>query len=351
MAETDDQRESDTEETATGGTPEPTIPNCFRVQILGWENDSEHEARSFGQGIMEWAREFSRYLDLSRLSAIVIGWDYPAALASIDTGDAMPAAEPTKNEYGEGGAMSVSTKKNGELWSTVVIWTPLVRKIMDVDKPDHKPALQTFLHELVHVEDQRVFDRTFPGGWQAAAPRDSRDHALQLIVNPCQSEYSAQRRAAHIAPESGFALLDMLEEAMRDVDEQIVSERLAYRVHGNVEEFWLVARERLRFLFQAIGYGLGHADYIASEVDKHPELAAEYSARLQTLGALTKGWLLDACRDAVQPFFLIEEWTDMAIYDPLENVLEKLLNQYGVFTSLRDGQLYLDMPYSSLAEL
>jgi hypothetical protein len=328
-----------------------TTPDSFSVQIQGWENEDEVEARTFGEGILECAREFSRYLDLSRLSSIVIAWDYPEALASIDVGEAMPAADRTKNEYGEGGAMSVAIKKDGELWNTVVIWTPLVRQIMDADAPDHKLALLTFMHELVHVEDQRVFDKTFPGGWQAAAPRDARDHAMQTIVNPCQSEYSAQRRSAHMAPRAGFALLDMLEDALRDVDAQITSERRAYRLHGNVEQFWTVARERLRFLFQAIGYGLGHADYVASAADEHPELAAEYSTRMEVLAALPKGWLLDACREAVQPFFLIQNWTNMEIYDPLEDVLEQLLNQYGVFSSIQEGGLYLDMPYNSIAEL
>ncbi|TDL84596.1 hypothetical protein [Meridianimarinicoccus aquatilis] len=346
LAEVNNQNDTSAED-----LPQRTIPNSFHVQIQGWENDNEAEARTFGEHIMELAKEISRYHDLSRLSSVVIGMNYPEALASVDVGDAMPAADRTKNEYGEGGAMSVSIKKDGDLWNTVVIWTGLVRNINDVDHPDHKLALQTFLHEMIHVEDQRIFDKTFPGGWQAAKARDGRDAAMQLIVNPCQSEYSAQRQSAHIAPESGLTLLDMLESAMRDVDDQITSARRAYRTHGDVERFWTIARDRLRFLFQAIGYGLGHADYIASDADKHPELAKEYANRLEALSALPKGWLLGACRDAVQPFFLMKEWTDMTVYDPLEAVLDELLNQYGVFTSLQDGSLYLDMPYNSFAEL
>lgn len=342
---------NDQDGTSADGVSECTIPSSFQVQIKGWEDDNDAEARAFGEFIMELAREISRSRDLSRLSSIVVGVDYPDALASVDVGVAMPAADRTKNEYGEGGAMSVSIKKDGELWNTVVIWTGLVRNIKNQDHPDHKLALQTFLHELIHVEDQRIFDKTYPGGWQAAKPRDDRDAAMQLIVNPCQSEYSAQRQSAHIAPESGLTLLDMLESAMRDVDDQVITARRDYRTHGDVVQFWTIARDRLRFLFQAIGYGLGHADYIASEADKHPELAEEYSNRLEALAALPKGWLLDACRDAVSPFFLMEEWKDMTVYDPLEEVLEKLLNQYGVFTSLQNGALYLDMPYNSFAEL
>ena len=48
---------------------------------------------------MSLAKELSRYLDLSRLESIVIGWDYAEALASVDRGDGIPPAAPTANKY------------------------------------------------------------------------------------------------------------------------------------------------------------------------------------------------------------------------------------------------------------
>jgi len=330
---------------------DPTLPKSFFVQIRGWDNDDEDEARAFGEGVSEWARAYSRVRDLSRLESVIIAWDYPEALASLDTGEGMPVAARTENEYGEGGAMAVTIKRGDELWSSIVIWTPLVRKLMDFDDPEQKQALMTFAHELVHVEDQRIFERTYPGGWRSAQPRDARDAEMQMIVNRCQSEYSAQRRSAHCFPEGGLNLLDMLEHAMCDVDEQITSARLEYRFHGDVGKFWELARERLAFLFQSIGYALGHADYIASDSEISAELAQEFEDSLARISALSQGWLIDACRQAVQPFFSLHEWKDMSIYDDLEEVLEKLLNGYGVYTSVRGEQLYLDMPYSSFSDL
>ena len=166
------------------------------MSIRGWENGSEAEAREFGSGAMAYAKWMSKYLDLSRLESIIIGWDYADALASVDGGEGLPPAAPTANEYGRGGAMAVHVLRDDELWSVVVIWTGLVRQLISEEHPDHKLALQTFVHELVHVDDLRRFSRTYPGGWRAAKPRDGRDAVLQSIVNPCQSEYSAQRRAA-----------------------------------------------------------------------------------------------------------------------------------------------------------
>lgn len=328
-----------------------TLPSNCAVNIRGWENDNEAEAREFGQGVMSIAKQLSRYLDLSRLESIVIGWDYPEALASVDRGDGMPPAAPTANEYGRGGAMAVHVIRGDEIWNVVVIWTGLVRQLNQADHTEHKLALQTFVHELIHVDDLRLFTRTYPGGWRAAKPRDGRDANLQPIVNPCQSEYSAQRRAAWAAPEHGLDLLTMLGEAMRDVDDQIRSARLSYRLHGDMEKYWPVVVERLTFLFQAIGYGLGHADWVETKADEHPELAARYRAKLNDLAGYPSGWMLDACRDAVQPFFELKEWIDQEVYDPLIEVLERLLNQNGMYTRTHGDGIYVDMPYTGLDNL
>ena len=77
----------------------------------------------------------------------------------------------SRNKYGQGGAMAVHMVRNDEIWSVIVIWTGLVRQLNQTDHPEHKLALQTFVHELVHVDDLRLFTRTYPGGWRAAKPR------------------------------------------------------------------------------------------------------------------------------------------------------------------------------------
>ena len=174
---------------------------------------------------------------------------------------------------------------------------------------------------------------------------------LQPIVNLCQSEYSAQRRAAWAAPEHGLDLLEMLSEAMEDVDDQIRSARLSYRLHGDMDKYWSVVVERLTFLFQVIEYGLGHADWVEASADDHPELAARYRAKLRDLAGYPLGWMLDACRDAVQPFFDLEEWIDLEIYEPLIEVLERLLNQNGMYTRAHGDSIYVDMPYTGLHDL
>jgi hypothetical protein len=328
-----------------------TICPSFNINIRGWENDNEAEAREFGAQVMSLVKVISRNLELDRLEAIVIGWDYAEAVASVDCGDGIPPAAPTANEYGQGGAMAVSVIRNNEIWSVVVIWTGLVRQLCDPNQPEYKKALLTLVHELIHVDDLRLFTRTYPGGWCTAKPRDGRDAALQSIVNPCQSEYSAQRRSAWAAPEDGLDLLDMLGNSMKEVDGQIRTARLSYRLDRDMERFWPLVAGRLRFLFQAIGYGLGHSDWVEAKAEEHPELADRYRAKLAQLNELPAGWLIDACREAVQPFFNLKEWKNMEVYDPLIAALEKLLNQYGMYTRPEGQSIYIDMPYTGFHDL
>ena len=61
--------------------------------------------------------------------------------------------------------------------------------------------------------------------------------------------------------------------------------------------------------------------------------------------------MLDACRDAVQPFFELEKWVDQGIYDPLIEVLERLLNQNGMYTRADGDGIYVDIPYTGFHDL
>ena len=124
--------------TGDDDVPAMTLYEHCSINVRGWDSDNEEEARTFAHGVLEMAREMSRYLDLSHLEAIVIGSDYREALASVDrSADASPAV-PTSNEYGEGGAMAVSVVRNDEPWSVVVIWLPLVRQMIDTAHDHHK---------------------------------------------------------------------------------------------------------------------------------------------------------------------------------------------------------------------
>ena len=330
----------------------PTLDKSFFVTVRDWNFGTEEDARHFGERIMDWTRLFSKSLDLSRLERVIVAGDYRAALADVRSGSAhLPAPDPTANEYGEGKAMSLPVVRDGELWSVVVMWTPILLPLNDHGEKAQSAALQPFLHELIHVDDLQFFARTYPGGWTAAKPRGDRDAKLQRIALRCESEYSAQRRSAWLWPEHGLAFLEMLDGAMKEIDSQLIEARRAYRLHGDMAAYWSIVAARATFLFQTIGYALGHGDWLAWKAAEHPELAARYEQGLREASQLPTGWLIDACRRAVQPIYTLEKWEGLEVCDPLIAVLEQFLNQYGMYTRETEAGMYVDMPYTGFHDL
>jgi hypothetical protein len=328
--------------------PETLYAAC-NVNVRGWDNDDEDEARAFAGTVLGLARAFSKYLDLSRLESIVIGYDYPEALASV-TGAATDSA-PTVNEYGEGSAMAVTVVRDDQPWKVVVIWTPLVRQIADETHENHKLALHTFWHELVHVDDLQYFATTFPGGWRAARERNAMEGAFMAMVNPCQSEYSAARKSAFFKPDYGHGYLEMLEASLKDVDEQIREARIAYRLHGDMGVLWPIVTERVRFLFQAMGYALGHVDGVGHANDADGALMAQYEERLAKAAALPSGWILEETRKASQTLFDTNPWPSLDVFSDLIGIAEKLINQFGLYPRVAGEDLYIDAPYTSILDL
>lgn len=313
------------------------------MNVRGWPT-TEEDARRVGETILAIARSVSRTFDLSRLESFVVGMDYREALASVRAGDLSSTMLPTSNEYGEGSAMAATVIRDDEPWSVVVIWAPLAMGIADRDHEGHTAAVHTLIHELAHVDELRLFAKTFPGGWRAAQSPDARHAALFGMIEPSYSEYVAERAAAGSWPELGDSYLGMLEGALGDVDEQIRAARYAYRRDGDLERFWGLVQARVRFLFQAIGYALGHADWIATDDEVDPALKASTQARVDALAAYPSGWVVGDARRALQPFFRVEAFTGMAMFDDLVALCERLLNQYGIFTSPTGNGLFIDVP-------
>jgi hypothetical protein len=327
-----------------------TLYELCSVNVRGWDNDDEEEARSFAGSVMGLAKTFSRYLDLSNLQSIVIGYDYREALASVTGADPKKNA-PTTNEYGEGAAMAMTVMRDDEPWKVVVMWTPLVRQIVDEGHEHHKLALHTFWHELVHVDDTRVFATTFPGGWRAAFGRDELENRLLEMVNPCQSEYSAARKSAFWVPDYGSNYLDMLESALKDVDSQIRRARIAYRMHGDMDVLWPIVTERVRFLFQALGYALGHVDGVAASSNPNEELLARFEAHLDKIGELPSGWIVKEARAASRKLFDTHPWPGIEVFSDLNEIALKLIQQFRLYPRNQGEGLYIDAPYTSILDL
>jgi hypothetical protein len=293
---------------------------------------------------MALTRLASQYLDLSPLSKIIVGYDYAEALDSVRTnGEVSNAA--TANDFGEGAAMALTVREGDQLRKVVVVWTPLIERLFDESDPLSSASLQSFMHELVHVDDHAHLDKTFPGGALATTPDSDLHGALLEIVMPARAEYDATRRTAAYEVQTGFQFLDMLEAVLAAFKAEVLSERRRYNLRSiDLNEFWSWLQERCRFVFQALGYALGHADGVLNSEAAAPNIKNAYEERLRGLSELEMGWLVPETRAAVVPLFEQEAWTSLAGFAPLIAVAEKLLNESGVSLQPQPGGFWVDVP-------
>lgn len=325
--------------------PPPSLAAGAAIELRGWHTENTEEARLFANRLMTLTSDYSRWLDLSRLSKIILSYDYRGALAEIEGIGGQPNIA-TSNEFGDGAAMSVLTEVDGELKSVLVVWTPLiVRMFDDEDSLEKRISLQSYVHELVHVDDQAFLERTYPGGASAMRQRDERHGVLLGIVAPAHSEYSATSRTAIMEPTTGFELVGLLKRAILDVVADVRRQRQLYRLHAlTLQDFWSWLEERCRFIFQSLGYALGHADGVIGSDDADEELKERYRAALREIEGMELGWLVPETRAALQPVMTQTAWAGLEVFDPLIDVAERLLNAFGVFTRLKDNAFYVDVP-------
>ncbi|MFN3725444.1 MAG: hypothetical protein ACK4SZ_03985 [Allosphingosinicella sp.] len=325
--------------------PPPSLPAGAAIELRGWHTEDTDVARLFANRLMALTSDYSRWLDLSRLSRIILSYDYRAALAEVQGVGGQPNIA-TSNEFGDGAAMAVLTEVDGELKSVLVVWTPLIVRMFDEeDSLEKRISVQSYVHELVHVDDQAFLDKTYPGGASAMRQRDERHGALLGIVAPAHAEFSATSRTANMEPTTGFEFVGLLKKAILDVIADVRLQRRLYRVGTlKLEGFWFWIEERCRFIFQSLGYALGHAHGILESDDADEEIKERYRAAVGEIEGMELGWLVSETRSALRPLALQAQWTGLEVFDPLIGVAERLLNTFGVFTRLENDVLYVDIP-------
>ena len=78
-----------------------------------WGFSTEEEARELANEVFAFLKVFGTYLDLERLEAVTIAFDYAHALAEIDRGGFNEALTPTRDDVAVGVAMAARVLREG----------------------------------------------------------------------------------------------------------------------------------------------------------------------------------------------------------------------------------------------
>lgn len=296
---------------------------CFRIQL--------HSAV---------LRRESPWLDFSSLKSIVFHGDYDQGLrdASVRAGrDLIPTREPG----GFSIAMLVHAADGCELVADAV----LALGLLSQDTAHSDVSVSTLRHELCHVDDFQRKSRLWKSEWLKERLEGVRQTFFPMAES-LWSEYYANRVSdgpladAYLTGEE-----DMLAGAIRDAAQEIEQAILAYRLSHDMGALAPLARRKVSFVAQSMGYVLGR--YAARGLSV-PRTALLLEA-LQAPGLEEAFTRSSAELDRL--FQSRASWTSTADLAELERIWFRVMCGFGLrFEEISPDRVYVHVPFSQPRE-
>ena len=292
-------------ESETEDLPPATLPPNTMLSLMNFPDEPEW-TKSFSDGLSEWLIGLSRLFDLERLAGVTVGYDFDAALKSVDLGfESTIATEYTNNGDVICVAKAMNVLRDGRPMVHVVYNANLVEQITDPEHAFHDTAIHIVAHELGHVAELKWRDDAMPGLMLKYRSPTYVDALLLQTATTCWEEYAACRLAARF----GYAE-ELLTTYAATCNQAAQREIKLYRTHGDIERMLIEAGRPLAMPFKLAGYFLGHLDGLEHEakpLDLCPDLA----------GSVYEPLLIEM-RTALRKLWDTREtWSSIAIFDDL----------------------------------
>jgi hypothetical protein len=284
--------------------------------------------------------EMSRSIPLGRLDCITFAGDYAGALRDLERGfSASKPLVPTEEDWGVGVAMAPLVMRDGIAKVSIVMRAWLGHALISEDHAAQTKAIHTLANQLAHVACVDQICRTVPemllsrveDGWEAR---------LYVHMHEAWTAYFASRISARFDPEIGGGYCDILLTALERVKETIPRERLAYRRHGDLEQFLESAILPIGMVVTYAGMLLGHCDGLGQSVyDDRGSLTQV----LEKIGL--RAWVDAFRRDLAGLFERRDEWESVQEFLALNRHIERVLWQFGVVPWRNDqGEVRVEIP-------
>jgi hypothetical protein len=305
---------------------------------------SEEEARKVGDIVFSFLHQFGKFLDLERLDAVTIAFDYDDALSQVKQGFVRETTlTKTQDEFAVGVAMTPVVMRDGKPYIHMVINAALVCCLKDhLDSPEAKLAIHSLAHEAAHVHDLVQQDRAFPG-FYGTVITDYREATLLNMAHGWWEEYIASRLSAGFGdiPERMSYFETTFCSALESARKRGNAAIIAYRTHKGVEQ---LVSELVAIYGKALEYGaylLGHSDGLGLTIE---EAASKAHTLVQETGYFQP--IFERFTAEVRKMHeKYGHWRSLKVYDGLKEVAEALLNAAGIaFRKLPNGKYWVSVP-------
>lgn len=320
--------------------PTCTVPPC-QLNFLGFSDNKEWNDR-FIQNFQGVLFTCGRYMDLSLLDGVTVGFDYDAALASVDLGYKSSVAKQYTNEGGLIGVAKVlRVKREGSIKVHAVFDAKLVGALAKQDAI-FWPAVNIVAHELAHVAVIAWFQAHSPGVMLAPYQGDWATASMREVAHTIWEEYAACRLSA------AFTQGDVVLATYADSTELAVANAMsnareaikAFRIHGDVDRLLVETTGRVANPLKMAAYLMGHTDGLKEDFDADDHLPA---TRASEFWPFLPG-LLSALRAAWDER---HSWNGMEGVDGIVQVVQQALQTAGVILTLDATGSHVHAPFSA----
>jgi hypothetical protein len=344
MSSTYDNSESEAEHAASDMEELLKRPSTLPdVQISLRSFEKEDQARELGNTVGIFLRLFGTFLDLERLDAITIAFDYEDALAEVDLGVPSSAAlTPTRDEFATGIAMAVTVIRDGRPKAHLVLDANFLMALTKENDPNFQLAVYVICHEAAHIHDLAYRDRAFPGVI-LQQKNDFRDGVLLQIATICWEEYVASRLSAPYASAEQLGYFESTFcSALEGVRERGNHHIRKYRWHADVMQLAAQMVSEYGALLKYAAYLDGHTAGLNGDFAQAAPKASELTR--------TERWFMPTAEALHSCLALMwasyGRWSGLEVYDPLKEVAHGLLKAGGVDIQQRPQGAYISVPFT-----
>lgn len=307
---------------------------------------TEQDARAIGNTILGFLRLFGTFLDLERLDAVTVAFDYDQALTEVERGfPAKLKLLKTQDEFALGVAMAPMVMRDGKPFAHMVINAAVVYSLKEhLDSPDSKLAVHVLAHEAAHVHDLAMQDRAFPGLYGSALT-DYRDATLFSIAHWCWNEYIASRLSASFGtPNLTTDFESTFCSALETTHDRGNAAILAYRTHHDIER---LVSELVAIYGKLLVYGaylLGHVDGL----DRTMQEAATKAHSLVQQTSYFQSRFERFESELRKAHNTYGQWNSIEVVDGIKAIAEEMLNTAGIsFEKQPNGTYWVDVPFTA----
>lgn len=307
---------------------------------------SEQEAREVGGVLLGLLRVFGTFLNLEKLIAVTVAFNYDQALAEIHHGfPSNKKLTKTQDDFATGVAMAATVLQDGKPFSHLVINAAVVYPLREESEgADAKLAMYVLAHEAAHIHDLAMQERAFPGLYGTRVS-DYKEGILFGVAHQCWEEYIACRLSAHFGdePERIRHFEDPFCASLESARDRGNAAIIAYRTHADVGKLVseLVDIHGRLLVFGA--YLLGHLDGL----DKNLQEAAPRASELIQKADYFRPLFLRLGSELKAINAEYGKWTSLDVFDNIKRVVEELLNSAGIsFAKLPTGSYWIDVPFT-----